>query len=118
MITLKLTGAQLKKTLERGLVPTVGMVALSGMKVQFDLSKPAGERVVSAVLPDGMPVEDSRLYSVATNDFVLVGGDGFTEFAAGTDIVDTGLFIRDALVDYIKANSIIRPKLDGRIIIH
>src|SRR5204863_4779814 len=34
MVTMKLTGAQIKKTLERGLISTVGMVALSGLKVQ------------------------------------------------------------------------------------
>jgi 2',3'-cyclic-nucleotide 2'-phosphodiesterase (5'-nucleotidase family) len=115
MVTLKLTGAQLKNTLERGLVPTIGMVSLSGLRVRFDLSKPPSERVVSAILLDGTPVEDAKLYSVTTNDFVLVGGDGFTEFANGTDIVDTGIFLRDTVVDYIKAKPRITPTLDGRI---
>jgi 5'-nucleotidase / UDP-sugar diphosphatase len=64
---------------------------------------------------DGTPVEDAKLYSVTTNDFVLVGGDGFTEFANGTDIVDTGIFLRDTVVDYIKAKPRITPTLDGRI---
>lgn len=118
LVTAKLTGAQLKKTLERGLVPTIGMVSLSGLRVQFNLSKPAGERVASAILLDGSPLEDSKLYTVTTNDFVLVGGDGFTEFANGTDILDTGISLRDAMVDYIKANPTITPKLDGRITIN
>jgi 2',3'-cyclic-nucleotide 2'-phosphodiesterase/3'-nucleotidase len=117
MITLKLTGAQVKKTLERGLVPTIGMVSLSGLRVHFDLTKPAGERVVSALLSDGTPLDEAKLYSVTTNDFVLAGGDGYTEFANGTDIVDTGIFLRDVLVDYIKAKSILSPIIDGRIIV-
>src|SRR5215470_2276965 len=54
MVTLKLTGAQVKKTLERGLVPTIGMASLSGLRVHFDLTKPPGQRVVSAILLDGM----------------------------------------------------------------
>ena len=118
MITLKLTGAQLKKTLERGLVPTIGMVSLSGLRVRFDLSKPVGERVVAVSLLDGAAIDDEKLYSVTTNDFVLAGGDGFTEFANGTDIHDTGFFLRDALVDYVKANRTITPKLDGRITVN
>jgi 2',3'-cyclic-nucleotide 2'-phosphodiesterase/3'-nucleotidase len=117
MITLKLTGAQVKKTLERGLVPTIGMVSLSGLRVHFDLTKPPGERVVSAILLDGTALEDAKLYSVTTNDFVLAGGDGYTEFAKGTDIVDTGIFLRDVLVDYIKVKSILRPIIDGRIVL-
>ncbi|HLH32042.1 MAG TPA: 5'-nucleotidase C-terminal domain-containing protein, partial [Terriglobia bacterium] len=117
LITVKLTGAQLKNSLERGLEPTIGMVSLSGLRVRFDLNKAPGERVISALLLDGTPIEDSKLYSVATNDFVLDGGDGFSEFSMGTDIVDTGLSLRDVLVDYFKENPVVTPKLDGRIIV-
>jgi 2',3'-cyclic-nucleotide 2'-phosphodiesterase (5'-nucleotidase family) len=117
MVTLRLTGAQLKKTIERGLVTTVGMVALSGLRVRLDPMKPPGERVISAALINGDPVDDARLYSVTTNDFILAGGDGFTEFAKGTDIVDSGIFLRDVLVDYIKTRHTLSPRLDGRIIV-
>jgi 5'-nucleotidase / UDP-sugar diphosphatase len=115
LITLKLTGAQLKTTLERGLVPPIGLVAVSGIRVQFDTKKPAGQRVTSLLLNDATPVEDSKLYSVTTNDFVVAGGDGFTEFARGTDIMDTGILLRDVLVDYIRARHVVSPLLDGRI---
>jgi 2',3'-cyclic-nucleotide 2'-phosphodiesterase/3'-nucleotidase/5'-nucleotidase len=118
LITLKLTGAQLKKTLERGLVTTVGMVALSGLRVQFDRTKPRGQQVVSAILLDGNAVDDSKLYSLTTNDFVLAGGDGFTEIAQGTDIVDSGILLRDVFVDYIKARRTLSPTMDGRIIVN
>ena len=116
MITLRLTGSQIKKTLERGLVPTVGIVSISGLRVHFDLNKRPGERVVSAILLDGTPMEDSQVYSVSTNDFLLIGGDGYAEFANGKDIVDTGIFLRDAMVEFIKASGTISPKLDGRIV--
>ena len=118
MITLKLTGAQMKKTLERGLVTSVGMAAVSGIRVRLDRTKPAGQRVVSLVLLDGAPVDDSKLYSVTTNDFVLAGGDGFTELAKGTDIMDTGILLRDVLVDYIKARRVLSPTLDGRLVVN
>jgi 5'-nucleotidase / UDP-sugar diphosphatase len=118
LVTMKLTGAQLKKTLERGLISTVGILAISGIRVQFDRAKPAGEQVVSAHLADGAALDDSKLYSVTTNDFVLAGGDGYTEFAKGTDIVDTGIFLRDVLVDYIKARRTLSPRLDGRIVVY
>jgi len=114
---LKLTGAQLKKTLERGLVSSIGMVAISGIRVQFDTKNPAGKQVASLLLTDGTPVDDSRLYSITTNDFVLAGGDGFSEFAKGTDIKDTGILLREVLVDYIKARRVLSPVLDERIVV-
>jgi len=118
MVTLKLTGAQLKRTLERGLVSSVGVVAISGIRVRFDIKNPEGQQIVSLQLGDGSPVEDSKLYSITTNDFVQVGGDGFTEFSKATDVVDTGIFLRDVLVDYIKARRIISPVMDGRIVVN
>ncbi len=118
MITLKLTGAQMKKTLERGLVTSVGVAAVSGIRVRLDRTKPAGQRVVLLVLLDGAPVDDSKLYSVTTNDFVLAGGDGFTELAKGTDIMDTGILLRDVLVDYIKARRVLSATLDGRLVVN
>jgi 2',3'-cyclic-nucleotide 2'-phosphodiesterase/3'-nucleotidase/5'-nucleotidase len=85
--------------------------------VQFDTQKPNGEKVVSLLLTDGTPVDDSKLYSITTNDFVVAGGDGFAELPKGTDIANTGIFLRDVLVDYIKDRRVISPILDGRIIV-
>jgi 5'-nucleotidase / UDP-sugar diphosphatase len=118
LVTLKLTGAQLKKTLERGLVSTVGMTAVSGLRVQYNRTAPPGQQIVSASLLNGEVIEDSKLYSVTTNDFVLAGGDGFTEFAAGADIIDSGIYLRDVLVNYIKTHRTISPRLDGRIVVN
>jgi 2',3'-cyclic-nucleotide 2'-phosphodiesterase (5'-nucleotidase family) len=118
MVTLKLTGAQVKKTLERGLLNTVGLAAVSGLRVHLDRTKPQGQQVVSATLLDGTAVDDSKLYSVATNDFILAGGDGYTEIANGTDIIDSGIYLRDVLVDYIKTQVTIVPKLDGRVVVN
>jgi len=118
LVTLQLTGEQLKRTLERGLVTTVGFPALSGLRVQIDRTKAPGQRVVSAILWDGTAIEDSSLYSVTTNDFILAGGDGYTELANGKDIVDTGIFLRDVLVEYIKANPALDPAIDGRLLIN
>jgi 2',3'-cyclic-nucleotide 2'-phosphodiesterase (5'-nucleotidase family) len=109
LVTLKLTGAQLKSVLH------VDLLAVSGIRVHFDLKKPAGQRLVSVTLSDGSPIDDSKLYSVTTNDFVVAGGDGFEELGRGREIKDTGILLRDALLDYIKARRVLSPVLDGRI---
>ena len=109
LVTLKLTGAQLKKTLN------VELVAVSGIRARFDLQKPIGQRLVSVSLADGTPIEDGKLYSVVTNDFLVAGGDDFSEIGKGAEIHDTGIVLRDVLVDYIKTRRVISPTLDGRV---
>jgi 5'-nucleotidase / UDP-sugar diphosphatase len=111
MVTLKLSGAQLKKTLNTMLL------GVSGLRIQYDLQRPAGERLISVTLADGTPIEDEEYYSVTTNDFVVAGGDGLTELGRGREIRDTGVLLRDVLVDFVRARRVITPALDGRIAI-
>ena len=111
LVTVKVTGAQLKKTLNAGLL------AVSGIRVRLDLKKPGGQQLVSVTLSDGTPIEDAQIYSVTTNDFVVAGGDGFGELGRGKEIKDTGILLRDVLLDYIKTHRVLSPMLDGRIMI-
>lgn len=115
LFTLKLTGAQLKKTLVIGLNSTVGLMAVSGLRVRYDRSKIGEAQVALLTLSDGTAVDDAKLYSVTTNDFIMAGGDGYSELSAGTDIKDTGIILRDVLVDYIKARRVLSPAVDGRV---
>jgi 5'-nucleotidase / UDP-sugar diphosphatase len=109
IVTMKITGAQLKRSL------AVRLTAVSGVRVVFDLRKPQNERLVSVALEDGSPIVDSTTYTVAINDFMQAGGDDYTEFANGTDVKDTGLRLRDVVINYIKAKKIVTPVNDGRI---
>ncbi|HEX4998356.1 MAG TPA: bifunctional UDP-sugar hydrolase/5'-nucleotidase [Terriglobia bacterium] len=111
LVTLKLTGAQLKKTLG------VRLVAISGARARYDLTKASGDRLIAATLSNGDPIMDTRIYSVATNDFLVAGGDGFGELGRGTDISDTGIPVRDVLTDYVRNQRTLRPGLDGRIVV-
>jgi hypothetical protein len=45
----------------------------------------------------------------------MAGGDGFSEVGKGLDIQDTGILLRDVVVDYIKAHVTVSPALDGRV---
>jgi len=102
VITMKLTGAQIKEILGRGLMN------VSGIRVKFDAKKPAGRRLVSATLSDGKPLRDSDLYTVSTTD-------GFEDFRHGVDVRDTGLLIREAVSEHIRTVRTLIPHLDGRI---
>jgi len=109
LVTLNLTGTQLKRTL------AVMLTAVSGVRAVYDVSKPKNERLVSVTLADGSPLIDRATYSVTVNDFMLAGGDDYTELARGTEITDTGILLRDALSEYISSKMTLEPRVDGRL---
>jgi 5'-nucleotidase / UDP-sugar diphosphatase len=109
VVTMRLSGAQIKRILGRA------VMNVSGVRVKIDATKPEGRRLVSAQLADGTPIRDKELYTVTTNDFLLMGGDGFVEFADGIDVEDTGIVMRDAVAEHIARLGTVAPRLDGRI---
>ena len=109
LVTMRLSGAQIKRILGKT------MMSVSGVRVKLDSAKPEGKKLVSARLEDGTPLHDKDVYSVTTNDYLLMGGDGFTEFAGGIDVEDTGILMRDAVAEHIARIGTVSPHLDGRI---
>jgi 2',3'-cyclic-nucleotide 2'-phosphodiesterase (5'-nucleotidase family) len=109
VVTMRLSGAQIKRILGRT------VLNVSGVRVKLDATKPEGKRLVSAQLADGTPIRDNALYTVTTNDFLSMGGDGFVEFADGIDVEDTGIVMRDAVAEHIARLGTVAPRLDGRI---
>jgi 2',3'-cyclic-nucleotide 2'-phosphodiesterase (5'-nucleotidase family) len=124
VVVLKVTGAELKQMLENG-VSTMPAVAgrfpeVSGLCFTYDITRPALSRVTSAVKAnaDGSctstPVDFSSgtTYSIAENDFMAAGGDGYPVFSARA----TSQGIMDQVVaDYITAKGTVSPALQGRI---
>ena len=109
LVTMRLSGAQIKRILGRT------MLSVSGVRVKLDPAKPEGKRLVSVRLENGTPLRDKDFYTVTTNDYLLMGGDGFTEFAGGVDVEDTGILLRDAVAEHIARLGTVSPHLDGRI---
>ncbi|WP_310620934.1 bifunctional metallophosphatase/5'-nucleotidase [Flexibacterium corallicola] len=119
--TFQLQGQYVVEALENGFskveegagrFPQVG-----GLKVEYDPSKPAGERVVSVTLADGTPIDAEKTYHVATNNYMRGGGDGYKVFSKhGQNAYDYGPSLDAVLADYLKAqDAAYTPYLDGRI---
>ena len=51
---------------------------------------------------------------IVTNDFMFTGGDGYTAFAGGTDVLQPGDALLDVAIEYITAHSPVAPKVEGR----
>jgi 5'-nucleotidase len=62
----------------------------------------------------GKPLVPSKSYTVATNDFLAAGGDGYTVFADKEHVGDyAGL--DEILIEYIIGKGTVSPKVEGRM---
>ncbi len=135
IVAVRLTGKEIKDALEHGVSGVEEeegrFPQVSGLSFKYSRSSRRGSRVKS-VLIGGKPIDSGREYIVATNDFVAAGGDGYRSFEEAirsrkdstgstmkSDRVvysDSGRWLRDVLVDYLKEKKKIAPKIEGRII--
>ena len=109
VVVRTLTGAQLKALLEQqfdsgtNTVERPNMLLPSkGFKFAYDLSRPAGQRVVEMKL-DGKAIDSGASYKVAVVNFLSSGGDNFTVLTQDTDSVDANVVDVDASEAYLKA---------------
>jgi len=136
IVAVRLSGCRIREALEHGVARVeTGAGAfpqVSGIVFSYDASAPAGSRV-REVWIDGKPLQSDREYSVATNDFLAAGGDGYTVFGdairasrdfsvvggmlKGEKLVysDSGRWLRDVVIDWLREKGKIAPKVDGRI---
>ena len=119
-VVLRLTGAQVRQALENGVSraehPSGRFPQVSGLAFFFDGREPPGERV-TGVTVGGAPLEDSRTYTLATNDFLARGGDDYRVFKAAEVLVDSasGSLMAGQLIDHIVAAGTVAPVIEGRI---
>jgi 5'-nucleotidase len=85
----------------------------NGFTYSYDLSKPAGERIIDVRL-NGEPLRDDQVYRVAISNFLASGGDNFTVFREGTEPVG-GPQDLDALEAYLTAHPRLSPPPTNRI---
>ena len=119
LVTLTLTGKQIKDMLEQQWLdpkrPRILQVS-KGFSYTWDNSKPNGERILAERMSlNGAPINPAARYRVTVNNFLSVGGDGFTVLKDGT-APQIGVYDIDALHSYFQANSPVRPGAANRII--
>ncbi len=113
LVTVTMTGEQIRKALEQGLWNgNAGVIQYSGLKVVCDMEN---RQLVSVTLADGAPLGLNKTYKVVINDFMASGGDGFIVFQAGRNYTDTGIPVRDMLADAIRKQQVIDFAGDNRL---
>jgi 2',3'-cyclic-nucleotide 2'-phosphodiesterase (5'-nucleotidase family) len=120
-VLLEIGGADLLAALEEG-VSLVEDVAgrfpqVSGLSFVFDPKRPRGSRVVKVSI-GGKPLDPAATYRLATNEYMMAGGDGYASLKKARPIIDAsgGALMANVVMDYIAARGTVSPAVEGRIV--
>jgi 2',3'-cyclic-nucleotide 2'-phosphodiesterase (5'-nucleotidase family) len=129
-VILTLTGAQLEQAFLNGFTPfcdpaftggTGRFPQVSGLKVTFACNGTVPVVTGMWKTPQGIngpanPIGPADTVRFVTNDFMYTGGDGYTVFSQGTDVLQPGDDLLQVAIDYVTANSPVGPVVEGRIV--
>ena len=88
-------GSELRKIFE--FMATRKFEAVSGATIEVTGGK------ITSVLIGEEPLDDGKVYDVATISFLLNGGDGYYLAEASQEVNDLGVVIYDAVMEHINA---------------
>jgi 2',3'-cyclic-nucleotide 2'-phosphodiesterase (5'-nucleotidase family) len=125
--TLEVNGAELRTFLENGVSQTPAVAGrfpqVSGLCFRYDVAAPAGSRVIASSVVrqaadgscTGAPVDltAAATYTLAINDFMASGGDGYPNvFARATtrDVMD------EVLAHFLEDQGTVSPERQDRVL--
>lgn len=137
IVAIRLTGQQIKDALEHGVSAIADDAGrfpqVSGIRFTYSRSAPLGQKVKEMTISGNALVLEND-YIVATDDFLAAGGDGYKAFGEavraskdfailggavmGEKLVynNSGKWLRDVVIDYIREKKVIEPVVEGRIL--
>jgi 2',3'-cyclic-nucleotide 2'-phosphodiesterase (5'-nucleotidase family) len=120
LVVVEMMGMDLLEALEHSvsLLPEQNgaFLQVSGITYEVDPNAPPGGRIINAKVGDSR-LSMSKYYTVATNDFIAAGGDGYDTFLNAKLVAETGIMLRDVVVDHILEQGTVEEPEGGRIII-
>lgn len=112
IVYVAVKGSRLREIVEQ--MAENRMEVIGGMKVVVSPDR----KLVSCKI-DGKPIDDSKIYGLATISFLLHGGDGLRLGEGMEEIIDIPIDIYDVMKDYVVAETAAgRPityQKDGRV---
>jgi 5'-nucleotidase len=123
VVKIEVTGATLRRALEHGVSQSEAgaepgrFPQISGIRFSFDSRLPVGLRVTKVTV-NNQPLDDKKTYTLATNIYLLGGGDGYDMFKGARQLTKQGAGLADSEIlrkAIQKAPQGISPQVDGRI---
>jgi 5'-nucleotidase len=108
LVSMNLTGAQIKSVLEEQWQPAGASRPFLKLGVNKELTytynpnAPTGSHITEMLL-NGVPIDPAATYSVGVNSFLASGGDNFFTLALGANKADSGKIDLESMVDYFAA---------------
>lgn len=117
-VLLEVKGVILRAALEHGLSGDGAFPQVSGITIEADMTKPVGKRLRS-VHAAGAPLDDTKLYKLATNDYLARGGDGYVVLKTARTLIDAlaAQYMASNVMSYIAKAGAVSPKTEGRIVL-
>ncbi|MBM3275853.1 MAG: 5'-nucleotidase C-terminal domain-containing protein, partial [Candidatus Sericytochromatia bacterium] len=109
VVKLRLSGALIQRVLDQVAAKEISMLQVSGLTFRIEGGKAKDVKV------GGSPLDTGKAYQITTIDYVAQGGDKYAAFTEGTAFQDSGILLRDFVMDYVKANPNVEPPTDRRI---
>lgn len=118
LVTMTLTGSQLKTVLEQQWLdqasPRILQVS-QGFRYRYDDRQPPGSKVIAdSITLNGEPVRPDLRYRVTVNSYIADGGDRYPEFRNGQDRTGGALDL-DALTAYFARHTPLSPAPQDRV---
>ena len=111
LVWVELSGTALLRLMNE--IAEYGPQCVSGVHMVISDGK------LESVEVGGKPIDPKKKYGVATVDFLLDGGDNIHVGQGATKLIDSGVYIGDAMIDYIRRMTAegkpIEYKTDGRV---
>jgi 2',3'-cyclic-nucleotide 2'-phosphodiesterase (5'-nucleotidase family) len=131
LVTLELTGQQLKDALEHSAryfkeyqpgkslnelvdtrIPGFNFDVAQGVNYDIDLTKPFGERIQNLKFK-GQPLDPNQKLKVVTNNYRVNGGGGYTMFKNAPVVYRSSEEVREFIIDWVEKNKLIPTETDN-----
>jgi 5'-nucleotidase/UDP-sugar diphosphatase len=115
-LTFQVSSKMLRRMIAWQVSRKVELMEVSGIRYKYNSSEPSGQRVVS-IKVNGEPVDDSKMYSIVTNEYVAGHLHDFFGIPE-KDITLTQLekIDHDVFVEAVKKQKVISSRVEGRIV--
>jgi len=136
LVVLEVTGKQLKDALEHSAkyfrayeagrdlsdlvdekIPAYNFDIAEGVNYELNIAKPIGQRVQNLTFK-GQPVTPEQKFKLATNNYRVNGGGGYTMYKDAPVVYRSSELIRDLIIDWVERHKTIptEPTNNWRIV--
>jgi 2',3'-cyclic-nucleotide 2'-phosphodiesterase/3'-nucleotidase len=125
LVVLEVTGEQLKDALEHSAkyfkayvpgkpasdlvdekIPAYNFDIAEGVNYDLDISKPVGQRIQNLTF-HGQPVKPDQKFRLATNNYRVNGGGGYTMYKNAPVVYRSSEEIRELIIDWVERHKVV-----------